>query len=114
LETRAVFWQSIRLAQAAERLKEVASSNEAALQLSGKISGAAEQLFDDWCPSVPRSVLLWWLIHNPPPPPPWENRIINAVDNYEVGIRMGGEIGSRIQDTAASIIRETLPAQAER
>ena len=114
LETRAVFWQSIRLAQAGERLKEVASRNEAAVQLSDAISGAAEQLFDEYCGTIPKSLLVWWLIHNPPPPPPWENRLVNAVDTYEVGIRLGGEMASRLQETAATIIRETLPAQAQK
>lgn len=42
-----------------------------------RMSAAAQQIFDDTCPTVPISELLRHLLHHPPPPPPpWLQQII--------------------------------------
>lgn len=58
---------AIRLRQLGQQVH-----GEAAEQLTS----ASERLFDDWCGTVPLSVLIRWLLHWPPPPsPPWLDRL---------------------------------------
>ena len=41
------------------------------------MTSAAQEYFDDWCGTVPLSVLLQIILHGPPPPPdPWLDRLI--------------------------------------
>ena len=48
--------------------------------LGERITGAAQQIFDDTCGSVPISVLISILLHRPPPPPPWLQQITFLVE----------------------------------
>jgi hypothetical protein len=42
----------------------------------GLMMSAAQEYFDDWCGTVPLSVLLQIILHGPPPPPdPWLDRL---------------------------------------
>ncbi len=67
-------------------------------------------MFDDWCGSVPLSVLIAWLLqHNPPPPPPsWLEDISQVVMQLNLSTRMEGSVGGAVQHAALGLLKEQV------
>ncbi len=107
-ETEAVFWQSVRLFQAGQRLSQAAGAGG---ETGGRMMSAATVLFDEYCGSVPLSDLLAWLNHRPPPPPPWLDVIMTAAVNVELSAKLGGDFGKQLGAAAAGLIATNLPEQ---
>jgi hypothetical protein len=103
-ELSAYLWQAVRLYQ----LGQIAGSAKAAGNVAEALTGAAETLFDDWCGTVPISVLIQWLLHHPPPPPPWLDVISQAVGTVLVATKAGGDLGKQLQGAAVSVIQGEL------
>ena len=103
----AVAFQQVRLYQLGQSLQ---THGGAAAEMGGQISAFASDMFDDWCGSVPLSVLIAWLLHhNPPPPPPWWlEEISQVVSQLSLATRMEGNVGGAIQHAALSTLKEQL------
>ena len=108
-DAAAVALQQVRLFQLGQTLT---AHGGAAAELGGQISGFASEMFDDWCGSVPLSVLIAWLLHhNPPPPPPsWLDDISQVVTQLRLAARMEGNVGGAIQHAALATLKEQLGA----
>ena len=79
--------------------------------MGGQLSGFASDMFDDWCGSVPLSVLIAWLLHhNPPPPPSWLDGISQVVMQLNLAARMEGSVGGAIQHAAVGMLKEQIGA----
>ncbi len=109
----AIAFQQVRLFQLGLTLQ---ARTGAAAEIGGQISGFASQVFDDFCGSVPLSVLINWLLHhNPPPPPPWLDDISQVVSQLNLATRMEGSVGGAVQHAAISVLKEQLgQLQAQR
>jgi len=105
----AVAFQQIRLYQLGQSLQ---AHGGAAAEMGGQISGFASDMFDDWCGSVPLSVLIAWLLHhNPPPPPPWWLEEISlTVSQLNLAARMEGAVGGAVQHAAVGMLKQQLAA----
>ena len=108
-DAAAVAFQQVRLYQLGQALT---AHGGAAAEMGGQISGFASEMFDDWCGSVPLSVLIAWLLHhNPPPPPPqWLDDISQVVMQLKLSARMEGSVGGAIQHAALSTLKEQIGA----
>jgi hypothetical protein len=102
-ELAAYLWQSVRLYQ----LGQITASAKVSGNLAEGLTSAAETIFDDYCGTVPISVLLQWLLHHrpPPPPPPWLDVISQAVSTVLVATKVGGDFGKQLQGAAVSVIQ---------
>ncbi len=103
----AVAFQQVRLFQLGQSLQ---AHGGAAAELGGQLSGFASEVFDDWCGSVPLSLLIAWLLHhNPPPPPPsWLDDISQVVLQLNLSTRMEGNVGGAIQHAALGMLKEQV------
>ena len=104
-DAAAVAFQQVRLYQLGQTLQ---AHGGAAAEVGGQISGFASEVFDDWCGTVPLSVLIAWLLHhNPPPPPPsWLDDISQVVTQLNLSARMEGGVGGAIQHAALGMLKE--------
>ena len=101
-EITAYLWQSVQLYQ----LGQIAAGAKVSGNLAEALTGAAETIFDDYCGTVPISVLIQWLLHHrPPPPPPWLDVIAQSVTTVLVATKLGGDIGKQLQGAAVSVIQ---------
>jgi hypothetical protein len=101
-EIVAYLWQSVRLYQ----LGEISASAKVSGNLAEALTNAAETIFDDYCGTVPISVLIQWLLHHPPPPPPpWLDVISQSVGTALVATKLGGDLGKQLQGAAVSVIQ---------
>jgi len=101
-EITAYLWQSVQLFQ----LGQVASGAKVSGNLAEALTGAAETIFDDYCGTVPISVLIQWLLHHPPPPPPpWLDVISQAVSTALVASKLTGDLGKQLHGAAVSVIQ---------
>jgi hypothetical protein len=105
----AVAFQQVRLYQLGQSLQ---AQGGAAAEMGGQISGFASEMFDDWCGSVPLSVLIAWLLHhNPPPPPPWWlDEISLTVSQLNLAARMEGSVGGAVQHAAVAMLKQQFAA----
>ena len=103
-ELSAYLWQAVRLYQ----LGQLVADSKAAGNVAEGLGSAAESLFDDYCGTVPISVLIQWLLHHPPPPPPWLDVISQAVGTILVATKVTGDLGKQLQGAAASVIQGEL------
>jgi hypothetical protein len=76
------------------------------------MSAFASDMFDDWCGSVPLSVLIAWLLHhNPPPPQPWWlEEISQSVAQLNLAARMEGSVGGAVQHAAMGMLKQQMAA----
>ena len=113
----AVALQQVRLYQLGQSLQ---MHGGAAAELGGQMSTFASDMFDDWCGSVPLSVLIAWLLHhNPPPPQPWWlEEISQSVAQLNLAARMEGSVGGAVQHAAIGMLKQQMAglqaAQASR
>jgi hypothetical protein len=105
----AVAFQQVRLYQLGQSLQ---ANGGAAAEMGGQLSAFASDMFDDWCGSVPLSVLIAWLLHhNPPPPPPWWlDEISLTVSQLNLAARMEGSIGGAVQHAAMGMLKQQIAA----
>jgi hypothetical protein len=103
-ELSAYLWQAVRLYQ----LGQLVAGSKAAGNVAEGLGGAAEMIFDDYCGTVPISVLIAWLLRHPPPPPPWLDVISQAVGTILVATKITGDLGKQLQGAAASVIQGEL------
>jgi len=105
----AVAFQQVRLFQLGQSLQ---AHGGAAAEMGGQISAFASDMFDDWCGSVPLSVLIAWLLHhNPPSPPPWWlDEISLTVSQLNLAARMEGSIGGAVQHAAMGMLKQQIAA----
>ncbi len=103
-ELSAYLWQAVRLYQ----LGQLVAGSKAAGNVAEGLGSAAESLFDDYCGTVPISVLIQWLLHHPPPPPPWLDVISQAVGTILVATKVAGDLGKQLQGAAAAVIQGEL------
>ncbi len=103
----AVAFQQVRLYQLGQSLQ---AHGGVAAEMGSTISGFASEMFDDWCDSVPLSVLIAWLLHhNPPPPPPsWLDDISQVVMQLNLSTRMEGNVGGAVQHAALGLLKEQI------
>ena len=108
-DAAAVAFQQVRLYQLGQTLT---AHGGAAAEIGGQISGFASEVFDDWCGSVPLSVLIAWLLHHSPPPPPpvWLDDISQVVMQLKLSARMEGSVGGAIQHAALGTLKEQIGA----
>ncbi len=107
-DAAAVAFQQVRLYQLGQALQ---AQGGTAADFGGQISGFASEMFDDWCGSVPLSVLIAWLLHhNPPPPPSWLDDISQVVTQLKLAAGMEGSVGGAIQHAALSSLKEQIGA----
>ena len=108
-DAAAVAFQQVRLYQLGKSLQ---ARGGPAGEIGSQLSGFAEEVFDDWCGSVPLSVLIAWLLrHNPPPPPPqWLDDISQLVSQLSLATRMEGSVGGVIQHAALGALKDQLGA----
>jgi hypothetical protein len=101
-EIAAYLWQSVQLYQ----LGQIAAGAKVSGNLAEALTGAAETIFDDYCGTVPISVLIQWLLHHPPPPPPpWLDVISQSVTTALVATKLGGDLGKQLHGAAVSVIQ---------
>ncbi len=101
-ELAAFLWQSVRLYQ----LGEIASNAKVSGNVAEAMTGEAQRIFDDYCGSVPLSVLIQWLLHHPPPPPPpWLDIVSQAVTHVLIASKISGEAGKQMQGAAVQVIQ---------
>lgn len=105
----AVAFQQVRLYQLGQSLQ---LHGGAAAEMGGQISGFASDMFDDWCGSVPLSVLISWLLHhNPPPPQPWWLEEMSlSVSQLNLAARMEGSVGGAVQHAAVGMLKQQFGA----
>lgn len=105
----AVAFQQVRLYQLGQSLQ---ASGGAAAEMGGQLTAFASDMFDDWCGSVPLSVLIAWLLHhNPPPPPPWWlDEISLTVSQLNLAARMEGAVGGAVQHAAVGMLKQQIAA----
>ena len=73
-----------------------------------QMTSAAARYFDEWCGTVPLSVLIYWLLHHPPPPPPpWLERM-----SYLANTVIFAEAGEQ-QQLAAAANRQLIASLKE-
>ena len=103
----AVAFQQVRLYQLGQSLQ---SHGGAAAEMGGQMSAFASDMFDDWCGSVPLSVLIAWLLHhNPPPPQPWWLEEISlSVSQLNLAARMEGSVGGAVQHAAIGMLKQQI------
>ena len=106
-DAAAVAFQQVRLYQLGQSLQ---AQGGTAAEMGGAISGFASEVFDDWCGTVPLSVLIAWLLHhNPPPPPPsWLDDISQVVMQLNLSTRMEGNVGGAVQHAALGMLKEQI------
>jgi len=106
-DAAAVAFQQVRLYQLGQSLQ---AHGGAAAEIGGTISGFASEMFDDWCGSVPLSVLIGWLLHHTPPPPQpwWLENISQVVTQLNLSIRMEGNVGGAVQHAALGMLKEQV------
>jgi hypothetical protein len=102
-----VAFQQVRLFQLGQSLQ---AQGGAAGEMGGQLTSFASEMFDDWCGSVPLSVLIAWLLHhNPPPPPPsWLDDISQVAMQLNLSTRMEGNVGGAIQHAALGLLKEQV------
>lgn len=105
----AIAFQQVRLYQLGQSLQ---AQGGAAAEMGGQMTAFASDMFDDWCGSVPLSVLIAWLLHhNPPPPPPWWlDEISLTVSQLNLAARMEGAVGGAVQHAAVGMLKQQLAA----
>ena len=105
----AVAFQQVRLYQLGQSLQQ---HGGAAAEMGVQMSNFASEMFDDWCGSVPLSVLIAWLLHhNPPPPQPWWlDEISLSVSQLNLAARMEGGVGGAIQHSATGLLKQQIAA----
>jgi hypothetical protein len=105
----AVAFQQVRLYQLGQSLQ---LHGGAAAEMGGQLSAFASDMFDDWCGSVPLSVLIAWLLHhNPPPPPPWWLEEISlSVSQLNLAARIEGSVGGAVQHAAIGMLKQQIGA----
>ena len=105
----AVAFQQVRLYQLGQSLH---AQGGATAEMGGQISTFASEMFDDWCGSVPLSVLIAWLLHhNPPPPEPWWlQEISQTVSQLTLAARMEGSVGGAVQHAAVGMLKQQIAA----
>ena len=105
----AIALQQVRLFQLGQSLQ---THGGAAAEMGGQMSAFASDMFDDWCGSVPLSVLIAWILrHNPPPPPPWWlEEISQTVSQLNLAARMEGAIGGAVQHAAVGMLKQQIAA----
>jgi len=105
----AIALQQVRLFQLGQSLQ---THGGAAAEMGGQLSAFASDMFDDWCGSVPLSVLIAWILrHNPPPPPPWWlEEISQTVSQLNLAARMEGAIGGAVQHAAVGMLKQQIAA----
>ena len=105
----AVAFQQVRLYQLGQSLQ---AHGGAAAEMGGQMSAFASDMFDDWCGSVPLSVLIAWLLHhNPPPPQPWWlEEISQSVAQLNLAARMEGSVGGAVQHAAMGMLKQQMAA----
>jgi hypothetical protein len=105
----AVAFQQVRLYQLGQSLQ---ANGGAPAEMGGQLSAFASDMFDDWCGSVPLSVLIAWLLHhNPPPPPPWWlDEISLTVSQLNLAARMEGTTGGAVQHAAVGMLKQQIAA----
>lgn len=103
----AVAFQQVRLFQLGQQLQARGGS---VAEIGGQLSGFASEVFDDWCGSVPLSVLIAWLLHHSPPPPQpsWLEDISQVVMQLNLSTRMEGGVGGAVQHAALGLLKEQL------
>ncbi len=103
----AVAFQQVRLFQIGQQLQ---ARGGAVAEIGGQLSGFASEVFDDWCGTVPLSVLIAWLLHhNPPPPPPsWLEDISQVAMQLNLATRMEGNVGGAVQHAALGLLKEQV------
>jgi hypothetical protein len=103
----AVAFQQVRLYQLGQSLQ---ARGGAVGEVGGQLSGFASEMFDDWCGSVPLSVLIAWLLHhNPPPPQPsWLEDISQVAMQLNLSTRMEGSVGGAIQHAALGLLKDQV------
>jgi hypothetical protein len=110
----AVAFQQVRLYQLGQSLQKLGGTHA---EIGGQMTGFASDMFDDWCGSVPLSVLIAWLLHhNPPPPQPWWlEEMSQVVSQLTLAARMEGSVGGVVQHAALGALKEQVGAlQAQR
>ena len=108
-DAAAVVYQQVRLFQLGHALQ---TQGGPAAGLGSTMSGYASEVFEDWCGTVPLSVLIAQLLHhNPPPPPPWWlEDITQVVSQLTLAARMEGPVGGAIQHAGIGRLKEQLAA----
>jgi len=103
----AVAFQQVRLYQLGQSLQV---HGGAAGEMGGQLSAFASDMFDDWCGSVPLSILIAWLLHhNPPPPQPWWLEEISlSVSQLNLAARMEGSVGGAVQHAAVGMLKQQI------
>jgi hypothetical protein len=110
-DREAFFWQAIQLRQIGQRLEQMKGGVS---DLGAQVSSSADAFFDDWCGTVPWSVLIQWLLHHPPPPPPWLEQVSFAAVVLELATKAGGESGKNLGGAASGLIAAGLPQSSAR
>ena len=103
----AVAFQQVRLYQLGKSLQ---TKPGVVAEMGGQLSGFASEVFDDWCGTVPLSVLIAWLLHhNPPPPQPWWLEEISlSVSQLNLAARMEGSVGGAVQHAAVGMLKQQI------
>jgi hypothetical protein len=105
-EITAYLWQSVRLFQ----LGQIVSEAKVPGNLNEALTSAANYVFDEYCGTVPLSVLLKQILKHwpPPPPPPWLDVVSQAVSTALIANKAGGEISKSLLGAAVSVIQGEL------
>lgn len=105
-EITAFALQAVRLFQLGQMVSEAKVSGN----LGEALNSAGSFLFEEYCGSVPLSVLLRNILRHwpPPPPPPWLDVVSQSVSMVLIANKAGGEIGKSLQGAAVAVIQGEL------
>lgn len=99
-EIGAYLWQAVQLHQLGTLAADSKGAATGELLLK-----QANEIFDDWCGTVPIQVLLQHLRRPPPPPPPWLGVVSTAVGTMLIAGRISGDAGTQMQEAATAVIK---------
>jgi hypothetical protein len=98
--------QQVRLFQTGRAIERLGG---AAADAGAQLMSFSSSVFDDYCGTVPLSVLIQWLLHhNPPPPPPWLDEITQIAAQLTVASKMEGASGAAMQQACLSLLKDRI------